>query len=824
MAQESFYGGRQGASCVIVKSYPDIASMVNEFEQGGSTVREVNYGEYVLINTLDKNDEDNGKLFRRGMDTNNEFGGGIYLGQIRGPEGKVRAINLTSYNNQEIIDKQNTVPEDYKGSGDQTPTSGDLVPGKEEENEQIIYNDKIQYKYINITDSDGNITKILAGFKFPYMVIDFSAERVNPYYSEDLITRVDDKTHPFQEEWHLKVPNGKKGDSIIELGIYPTIVPPNTQFYDNLSPDGTPSGENRLPEDVTGFIVISEYRTNQNYIKFNYSGSQVGYAIRSTINYNQELHYGCLKVNYDNAEPNYTQIDIGEYRTIHHINLDEKGKVEIFYNASNPYIGENNPDVAFIRTLANIQIDTGETEGVGDQLIHTYWQNGEDQYGNPIYEDVPIGNPLNYVIEMDTSEKQEVDESRLLVWYSDPQKRGNITHKGKNGQVDLGNVKGNKGGISIITRVATEDDLYFDGSARQRPKKPEDFRQGCEGWCVTVALTDDDDQVIYSYDYNNNKQYALGDLSVGSLDPSLFIAVNAEATPPIGLRNHGIQLCSNTRKCAYKPPVQINLVSQTTGSNEDIAKMIDGYYNGDLSLADIQSVQSVGDTRTITLSAMEAIGVSESHRSQNVDIQILDFEHDDLTNAIGDKTKALITVDLKNCLRDATVADNDLLNNSENGYMNSTYTNVGSQRNSARRAWCNNVFYNAIPDYLKTRVKLVDKKTAPHARPAALGEEVLIDSDYVFLLAGDEVNNNGFVNNFIEGTKYQYYLLATENYIKLPIYEGGMMGVIDYQLRSPTGDRSNYTDSFAGIMHGSGTNVQAQQADNKRGIAPAFCL
>ena len=34
-----------------------------------------------------------------------EFGGGIYLGQIRGPEGKVRAINLTSYNNQEIIDK-----------------------------------------------------------------------------------------------------------------------------------------------------------------------------------------------------------------------------------------------------------------------------------------------------------------------------------------------------------------------------------------------------------------------------------------------------------------------------------------------------------------------------------------------------------------------------------------------------------------------------------------------------------------------------------------------------------------------------------------------
>jgi hypothetical protein len=65
----SFYGGRKGTSFVIVKSYPDIISMTQDFMKGGNFA-EVKYDEYVLINTFNKNHPDNGKLFRRGYDYN----------------------------------------------------------------------------------------------------------------------------------------------------------------------------------------------------------------------------------------------------------------------------------------------------------------------------------------------------------------------------------------------------------------------------------------------------------------------------------------------------------------------------------------------------------------------------------------------------------------------------------------------------------------------------------------------------------------------------------------------------------------------------------
>jgi len=65
----SFYGGRRGTSFIIAKSYPDIISMTNDFAEGNDFL-DVAYDEYVLINTVNKNHPDNGKLFRRGYDYN----------------------------------------------------------------------------------------------------------------------------------------------------------------------------------------------------------------------------------------------------------------------------------------------------------------------------------------------------------------------------------------------------------------------------------------------------------------------------------------------------------------------------------------------------------------------------------------------------------------------------------------------------------------------------------------------------------------------------------------------------------------------------------
>jgi len=129
MAYESFYGGRQGASFILKKTYISIAEMKAEFQQGGVTLREVNYGEYVMIDPGNVNDPNNGKIFRRGMDLSNEYGGGIYIGQIQGPEGKIK--------NLEVGDYDPTAADPQGGHKEYTPTAGGLVPGKGQEKEGV---------------------------------------------------------------------------------------------------------------------------------------------------------------------------------------------------------------------------------------------------------------------------------------------------------------------------------------------------------------------------------------------------------------------------------------------------------------------------------------------------------------------------------------------------------------------------------------------------------------------------------------------------------------------------------------------------------------
>lgn len=86
----SFYGGKPGVSFIIVKSYLSIEAMKNDFRQG-PLFSEVTFGEYVLINTENKNDPDNGKIFRRGLNyTDTKTAGAIYVGTVLVPREELR--------------------------------------------------------------------------------------------------------------------------------------------------------------------------------------------------------------------------------------------------------------------------------------------------------------------------------------------------------------------------------------------------------------------------------------------------------------------------------------------------------------------------------------------------------------------------------------------------------------------------------------------------------------------------------------------------------------------------------------------------------------
>ena len=264
------------------------------------------------------------------------------------------------------------------------------------------------------------------------------------------------------------------------------------------------------------------------------------------------------------------------------------------------------------------------------------------------------------------------------------------------------------------------------------------------------------------------------------------------------------------------------LVAWSSGTDAQITAMINGYYEGTLTLQEIQSVWSVGDVRNVNISAIAASGgseatawsVGESHRAQTVQAQIIDFDHDTLVNAINEKTKALVTIDLKNVLRDASVSDTDGANNTEIGYMNADNTNVGGWNNCPRRLWCNNGFYQALPSYMKNLVKQVSKLTSE----GNTSSSIVTASDYVFLLS--EIEYFGTITNSFagEGSQYKLYQNSASNRYKLPKKDASS-GTYYYWERSP---RNNVTQAFCNIdLDGSAGTTWS---GSTFGLAPSWCL
>ena len=260
-------------------------------------------------------------------------------------------------------------------------------------------------------------------------------------------------------------------------------------------------------------------------------------------------------------------------------------------------------------------------------------------------------------------------------------------------------------------------------------------------------------------------------------------------------------------------PTELKIVTFADGTDEEIAKMVQAHYNDKINISDYWAV---GDTRSVSLSAMSATGVGESHRAQTVQFVIGDFEHDDLATAINGHTKAAITLLQKDCLMDAKSASN--VNNgssdTEKGYMNSTNTNAGGWKNCARRTWCNNVYFNAFPSAWQSMVKTVNKKTSVGNNSSAI-ETV---QDKIFLAAEIEIFGSTAHSFAGEGTQYTYYKNATANRYKMPKWDSSNISN-RYWERSPW---SGNTNNFCFVT--ANGNAYASNANAAYGVAPCLCI
>jgi hypothetical protein len=178
--------------------------------------------------------------------------------------------------------------------------------------------------------------------------------------------------------------------------------------------------------------------------------------------------------------------------------------------------------------------------------------------------------------------------------------------------------------------------------------------------------------------------------------------------------NNAVGVLHELNDALENPPVEI--VPWATGTDKEIAAMIAALDDGRITIED--TGWQIGDERTVSLAAMEATGVGETHAAQEVTLVIMDSQHYDLVGGGKDH----FVVGLKNCLN-------------EMGYMNSTDTSAGSWEASARRAWCNNVFKNAIPATLRNCFKQFNVITCTEWD----GTTNTTSNDYFALFAEKEV-------------------------------------------------------------------------------------
>lgn len=509
----------------LTRSREEAEGMVQCFKQGGKTTDIVNYGEYVIIDTVfgfsDTSDVDNGKVFRRGMNydysDSNPLAGAEYIGQIVGPKGETASLGMDTVST--IID-----------AGGATGTYGgeDLVPGKDGD----TYNDSIQYAWVNVRNQAGDIEKALIGFKFPYLVEEFTAKVRSPYQNGvpidsnvQLATKIDDGNHPFYGKWEIEVPKGIHGIDSGNFDIVHTKTKPAGYGEDSYA--GTAVWEDEactipLMEEgsqvvLTAAAIILRETPNHNYTP---SERQSNFPIynQSTVSckimYNGIIRY-VKKVDCYIDQVRYKEISYDDYEagTFTFIDVD-------------------------IKFVENIEIQTEDNtgiEGSGNQRVYI-------TYNTDVSAPVEVGKPLNYVVDtyvVPQSDRNGI-QGHLLVYYSDPVRRNASSIKDLiypsarlgqniNGWTDLGDVKGSSEPHLAFTEKSSWAEVQALGA-------PEDEMHNDKyaGWGVIYPKGNI--RWVAQYDYVAQEWKDGVPYDIGMTDPIQVINYDSANLYPNGFR------------------------------------------------------------------------------------------------------------------------------------------------------------------------------------------------------------------------------------------------------------------------------------------------
>lgn len=412
MALDSLYGGHQGVSFIIKDSFESIEEAVAACKLGPQYTR-CWYGENIIISTPNLNDEDNGKVFNRGLDYTNDMGGLVFIAQIVGPAGgtpifEMGTLQETKYKSTMPIEDTDyrKYPIGYETNdegeiiGYELNTSANepiatfpfsqahhtsLVPGKTAEG---TYNDEILWTWVNVRKANQTADSMFyVGFQIPYLVTEYLSHMVSPYDTAGNLsknpttaTRVDDASHPFYSSWDIGVPKGIKGDTMRALRVITPTAANRNNIYAPSAITVNPAtgavtignaGYDGLDDDITNARKILVY-------DFYYFDSQLN--------------------------PDPVLIYLGDFNKIDNISLADDGTLTIDYSHDDNTVFSrkikwitdtvlspdngvftvtyNNGDPAFTTTLDWIKQINLDSDGT-IHFIHTK-DNRDESYTNKI--------------------------------------------------------------------------------------------------------------------------------------------------------------------------------------------------------------------------------------------------------------------------------------------------------------------------------------------------------------------------------------------------------------------------------------------------------
>lgn len=570
---ESFYGGKAGTPFVIAKSYNSVNAMIADFAKGPALTA-VQYGEHVIINTEDKNNSNNGALYRRGYDYNNSMGGAIYVGTIVGPSGKAPMFELTTIENiKEITFKDSD--EVRQGEGAWNISNKSLVPGKADSE----FNDDIAWSYITIRDQHGTDTTAWVGIKIPYHVIEMDAQSVSAYYNRDnetadfkntnLVERDDDQAHPFYSHWSVRIPRGIKGDALKNFRV--VEASDAIQDYEGKT-DDINNHRKILVYDYYCYDIKENGEPKTLYLgDFNMIDTidladdgtfTITYTHDNTVTYTKKIKWitsttlnsatGVFHIDYNDGTNYETTL-----KWINGISLADNGTITFTYTTGDSEALENK-----IKWITTTELETNGTLTINyndgtkevfdkkiqwitnitltDEGILTINYNNDtpaftksliwpvriefdskDNEADPGTQVIKvtynngtietIGQPLNSIMRMEVNPVNY----HLLVLFTNPAKRGTITYDSIAGWVDYGAIK-NYDGVLIgpilddTTITSLKNATVATCITYLNTAYPTGLTGNNQGKILTISQDNDTMHTFYGFDYDANKWKYLG--------------------------------------------------------------------------------------------------------------------------------------------------------------------------------------------------------------------------------------------------------------------------------------------------------------------------